>query len=469
LSEKAKKSQKHHCFFVSLFLLCHFERSNQVFQELTMHTSHNQVTILKAALLMIFHQAVAADATSFVANVLLNTKDPHNQESYFLTEDQIGTIGSSSFRNLGENVTESDHHDEDDHGEDKDKPWGSVIAFTLLVNLATLTGVLFLIPMFSRKTRAWVNSVFRNEAHPDPAAQDHQPKKEEGGSRFFDIAVPSFASGALLATAVFLVIPDGLYLIQSFLTESEEEHDEDGHRRFLEGEESEDHDEHAGEISPEAIWRFGASLLGGFMLPMLFDVLLPRNREHIDGDYCEDEQFQEDLETDAMGTTASKSTRKINYGLVLSVIAGDSLCNFSDGVFIGVALSLCDMKTAYVIVGVTLYHEIAQEIADYFLLTKHAGLTPFEALLLNFVAGLTVVVGGLAVLIASVSDMALGVVLSVAAGTYLHLACCECLPKVSAVVTTSKQRLLSMLMFIIGVVPVGLTLLNHSHCEADEH
>jgi hypothetical protein len=46
------------------------------------------------------------------------------------------------------------------------------------------------------------------------------------------------------AIYVFLVIPEGLYLIQSFITESAEE---DGHHRFLEGEEVERHDEHAGE------------------------------------------------------------------------------------------------------------------------------------------------------------------------------------------------------------------------------
>lgn len=51
---------------------------------------------------------------------------------------------------------------------------------------------------------------------------------------------------------------------------------------------------------------------------------------------------------------------------------------------IGVALKGCDLAIVYTIVKVTLYHEIAQELADYLLLTKHAGLDPFRALALNF-------------------------------------------------------------------------------------
>ena len=46
---------------------------------------------------------------------------------------------------------------------------------------------------------------------------------------------------------------------------------------------------------------------------------------------------------------------------------------------------------------------------------------------------------------------------------------CECLPRVSAVVHTRGDRFLSVLIFIRGVVPIGLALLNHSHCEAEAH
>jgi len=119
--------------------------------------------------------------------------------------------------------------------------------------------------------------------------------------------------------------------------------------------------------------------------------------------------------------------------------------------------------------AVTLYHEVAQELADYFLLTKHAGLTPAVALSLNFASGLSVMLGGIVVVVLAtpVSDMSLGVTLSVGSGVYLYIAAVECLPRATEVVKSRKDRLVSIFFFIVGVVPIELTLLGHSHCEAE--
>ena len=433
-----------------------------------------------AAIFMMCNQAAFINARSVTASSSTSMSASPGDQKYnkpnhhqpLLSTDK--SIISSPYRHL-----EGDEDHDGDHDDDvKKKPWGLMFAFTLLVNLATLCGVVFLIPMLSGKARTWVRSGFgKNKL----ATESIDPAKKKSNGALLDIVIPSFAAGALIAMAVFLVIPEGLYLIQTFLNEKGGDDHGDEHLRFLEGEDG-DHDEHEGEdkhegeLTPEAIWRFGASLLGGFMIPMLFDFILPRNKEmHFDGDECGEEKFQDDVE-EAAGTktidlavTVVKPATPIKYGLVLSVIFGDSLCNFSDGVFIGAAVSLCDLKTTYVIVGVTLYHEIGQELADYLLLTKHAGLTPLVALLLNFASGLTVCLGGIVVLAASVSDMSVGVILTVAAGTYVYLAACECLPRVNDAVKTSKDRALSMLMFIIGVIPIALTLLNHTHCEAEGH
>ena len=400
-------------------------------------------------------------------------------------------VSSEFLRNL-----EPDHDGEEEHHEEK--PWGKVIGFTLIVNIATLSGVIFLIPVISRKARGWVRSCFWDDVVP----HQEDPTKEEIGGTFLDITIPSFASGALLGTAVFLVIPEAIYLIQTYVSEGEEHADEmhlDGEEepitRFLQhtarflnetdpdGEEVHE-EEHAGEILPAAIWRFGSALLGGFMLPMFFELLFPRSAnldEHFEGDHCIDESEEADADAKdeeknidvGANVVANKhvheSTEKaINLGLICSIIFGDALHNFCDGVFIGVALQRCDLTIAYTIVGVTLYHEVAQELADYFLLTKHAGLKPAKALGLNFLAGLSVMIGGLVVVASDVSELALGVILSVASGVYLYIAACECLPRVSAVVKTRQNRALSMLMFLIGVIPIGLALLNHSHCEAEE-
>lgn len=154
----------------------------------------------------------------------------------------------------------------------------------------------------------------------------------------------------------------------------------------------------------------------------------------------------------------------INWPLVLSILIGDAFHNFCDGVFIGIAFLGCDTDTAITIMLITLYHEIAQELADYFLLTKHANLAPLRALLLNFIAGLSVILGGLLVLALEISDLTIGVILALAAGVYIYIAACECLPRVNLVVETWKERASTIPIFLLGTIPVGLALINHSHC-----
>ena len=150
--------------------------------------------------------------------------------------------------------------------------------------------------------------------------------------------------------------------------------------------------------------------------------------------------------------------------LALSILLGDFAHNFSDGIFVGIGFMLCSQSVAWTIVFITLYHEVAQEIADFFLLTKHAGLTIVQALIVNFVSGLSVVLGGIMVLAIDISDEAIGVLLSMSSGVYIYIAASECMPRVSAALESRGDRIVTMIAFICGCVPIGLTLLNHQHC-----
>ena len=93
-----------------------------------------------------------------------------------------------------------------------------------------------------------------------------------------------------------------------------------------------------------------------------------------------------------------ESKKEIDVPLILSILIGDSFHNFADGIFIGSAFLLCDHMKAWVITAVTLYHEIAQEIAEYFILTRTAGLMKWKAIGLNFLVDLSVIIGGLVIL-----------------------------------------------------------------------
>jgi zinc transporter ZupT len=385
--------------------------------------------------------------------------------------------------------------------ENNNKPWGRVIGFSILINVATLSGVLLLIPAISKQAGAWVRSLCWDKAVPDPTPTQNEHGEDvviEQGDlvtdeetenlkkdrwHLLDIFIPSFASGALLSTSVFLVIPEALTLIQTHILIQEEANEAV----------DEEHDEHGAELSTETVWKFGASLLGGFLLPLFFDAVFSNKQDHYEGDHdqtimkrdeegAQDGDSHHDTNEDSeenhshskcqhSGSHAHSKVgnKNINISLVLSILIGDALHNFCDGVFVGVALSLCENATAYTMIAITLYHEIAQELADYFLLTRHAGLRPCVALPLNFCSGMSIMLGGIVVLSVPVSDMTIGVILSVASGVYIYIAACECLPRVNAVVRTSKDRVTTIAMFILGAVPIGLALLNHSHCEAEDH
>lgn len=155
----------------------------------------------------------------------------------------------------------------------------------------------------------------------------------------------------------------------------------------------------------------------------------------------------------------------INKQLCASILLGDIFCNFSDGMFIAASFKAsCDMSTSASIVMVTIIHEVAQEMADFILLTRHVGLSVPKALFFNFLSGLSVVLGGMIFLAGNPSDEATGVILGMAGGVYLSISACETLPRIENIIRFQIDRICTLLFFIIGALPVGLVLLNHRHC-----
>ncbi len=182
-----------------------------------------------------------------------------------------------------EDHEDEDHEDEDhdheededhDHGDSASKPWGIVLLSTLIVNFATITGVIFLIPVFKAGLEG------------------------NGTSRSVDVLIPAFAAGALIATVAFLTLPEGIAKIQGSLMEEEDEHHDDHdadhiddhdledevtgsgagaarYLRFLEGDDT-GHEDHGFELYPSTIWRFATSLLAGFLIPICLAMFFPR-------------------------------------------------------------------------------------------------------------------------------------------------------------------------------------------------
>jgi len=363
--------------------------------------------------------------------------------------------------------------------EESGKPWGEVIVASLIVNIVTLIGVLFI-------AGDWLRTLFC-------------PGYMSGSEQHIlwtRLLIPMFACGALLATTFFLVLPEGLSLIQEHFAGSEEGHD---HRRHLQ----EEHESN----ETAASWRFGASILGGFLIPIVGHIILSHEEEELithsldepkhvaeniasvepnaaegnndsnDINSCSTSEGQspekECADTLDVVKTESKQSRNrketgwmriSNPELAASLVLADFFHNFVDGVFLGTSFLVCERSLAISIAAATIFHELAQESADYFMFVHHCGMSPVGALTLNFVCGLSVMLGGVLVLVFDMTSVSIGTILCIGGGVYVHVSVAECLTTAMRHEKGRKHKVYGILAFVTGAVPIGLVLLNHVHC-----
>jgi len=379
-------------------------------------------------------------------------------------------------------------------------PWGAVIGASLLVNLAALSGVIIVV----------MTAIHRG-------VLKYQGKDASdavvGHGKLFDICIPAFAVGALIATAVFLIFPEALHLLEGAHADRDDEGDShEGHdHRYLQEDSHAGHDD-SSESANAA--KFGCAILGGFLLPMLFSIFFHHGPEDVEAatvsggneggcDICDPADAETGL-SDTVATAVDISSRfgsgaraavqkieedsppegfceeerpaaspnqsvqelapRVNRQLCASILLGDAFHNFADGIFIGAAFKSCSTGVAVSIVFVTLFHEIAQELADFVLLTQYAALSIVMACVLNFLSGLSVCLGGVVFLATNPTDQATGIILAMAGGVYFNVACCETVPRIENIVKGRVDRILTLFSVIVGTVPIGLILLNHQHC-----
>ena len=160
-----------------------------------------------------------------------------------------------------------------------------------------------------------------------------------------------------------------------------------------------------------------------------------------------------------------KKNKAVNWGLVLSILLGDGFHNFTDGIFIGNAFMFCNRSLAYSVMAATLYHEFAQEVADFALLTQHCHLSTRNALILNFMSGFSVLLGAYFIMLIDVGAEATGAIMAVSAGVYIFISCSEIIPRVRADPANNdlKSQGIFFFSFALGSIPIGLVLINHSH------
>ena len=157
-----------------------------------------------------------------------------------------------------------------------------------------------------------------------------------------------------------------------------------------------------------------ATLLGGLLSFWLLEKAeLYRHDHHHDGD-GHDHHHHTDAERAGRGG--------------LSVLVGDSVHNFCDGVIIAAAF-LADPTLGLVTALAILAHEIPQEAGDYIVLLN-AGFSRRKALLFNALSGLAAVLGGvLGYFLVGTWDEVLPYMLVVASSSFIYVAVADLLPQ----------------------------------------
>jgi zinc transporter ZupT len=287
------------------------------------------------------------------------------------------------------------------------KPWGDAIGAALVVSAVTFSGVFLLVPAVTSAA------------------------KHLGAA--FAALVAAFAAGALLSCAFNLLLFESTHLIAV-------EHREE----------------------KEAAWRWGAMILSGFLVSTVVDSVisffaepqppagkaaaqpeLPAALQLPTAQQSESPEACAGLEAGDMTELkpAERASRRERARLIGGVLIGDFFHNLCDGVFIGAAFSKCSPAFGWSVVSGTVIHEVAQELSDFTILTSpgQGGLSVVVALALNFISGLSVVIGVLAVLGSGVTDATAGLILAFGGGVYIHVGAAECMPRVYRLQVTPWQ------------------------------
>jgi zinc transporter ZupT len=167
-----------------------------------------------------------------------------------------------------------------------------------------------------------------------------------------------------------------------------------------------------------------------------------REREHYHGDAVGGSGAAAAALAASSSKAAAPPARARVPALVRSILLGDSLHNFCDGLAIGAAFKGCGSALGWTVAVGSIAHEVSQELSDYLMLTQvpstnrlllqcpfshppltdylmltqTAGLTRGRALAMNFASGLFCVVGALVVFAAEPSPEAVGAMLAFSGG-----------------------------------------------------
>ncbi|QAZ38767.1 ZIP zinc transporter [Methylibium sp. Pch-M] len=205
--------------------------------------------------------------------------------------------------------------------------------------------------------------------------------------------------------------------------------------------------------SPQALF---ATLLGGLLFFFLLEkVELYRHSHHHEGDgHHHHHHF--DAEQAGRGGW--------------SVLLGDSIHNFCDGVLIATAF-LADPHLGVATAVAVIAHEIPQEVGDYMVLLN-AGFSRARALVYNAISGLAAVVGGvLGYFVIQPFDPWVPYLLVIASSSFIYVAVADLIPQLQR--RLAWRETLTQLAWLaagLGAMALMSTLTDeHHHASGEAH
>ncbi len=207
-------------------------------------------------------------------------------------------------------------------------------------------------------------------------------------------------------------------------------------------------------VAPQALFL---TLLGGLMFFFLLEKAeLYRHGHHHEHDH-HDHHHGFDAEQAGRGGW--------------SVLVGDSIHNFCDGVLIAAAF-LVDTQVGLITAMAIIAHEIPQEVGDYIVLIN-AGFSRARALVYNLISGLAAVVGGvLGYFLIEPWQHLLPYLMVIAASSFIYVAVADLIPQLQKRLHL-RDTALQIVWLAVGLGFIALITGSlhggHGHDHAHDH
>ncbi|MFX0005489.1 MAG: ZIP family metal transporter [Promethearchaeota archaeon] len=232
------------------------------------------------------------------------------------------------------------------------------------------------------------------------------------------IVLVAFATGSILATALFDLIPEALHHLEEL---------------------------NAGLMNIADSFLFVLVIIG-FVVFFILERFIYWFHGH--AHEKENQLVCYDTLTESKDEVIKKRGGIKNFAL-LNLI-GDGFHNFLDGIIIMVAF-LSGFGNGIIVTLAVLFHELPQEIGDFGILV-YGGFSRNRALLFNFLSALAALLGGLLVYFVSVQvELFNFFFLAFSGGGFLYLASTELMPELLKE-KNLKKSVIQALVFLCGVI-----------------